>query len=44
VVIPIVGLQAQALDKIAAPAARMARAEGLDAHAKAIESRVPEDH
>ena len=36
VVIPIVGLQASALDKIAAPAARMARAEGLDAHAKAI--------
>lgn len=42
VVIPIVGLQANALTKIAAPAARMARAEGLDAHAKAIESRLPE--
>jgi histidinol dehydrogenase len=41
VVIPIVGLQASALDSIAAPAARMARAEGLDAHAKAIESRLP---
>jgi len=41
VVIPIVGLQANALDSIAAPAAKMARAEGLDAHAKAIESRLP---
>jgi histidinol dehydrogenase len=43
VVIPVVGLQAQALATIAAPAARMARAEGLDAHARAIESRLPKD-
>jgi histidinol dehydrogenase len=42
VVIPIVGLHAEALAKIAAPAAKMARAEGLEAHAKAIESRLAE--
>lgn len=43
VVIPVVGLHARALDTIAAPAARMARAEGLEAHAKAIESRLTDE-
>ncbi|MEM7736930.1 MAG: histidinol dehydrogenase [Deinococcota bacterium] len=40
VVIPVVGLNPSALTEIARPAAAMARAEGLHAHAHAIESRL----
>jgi histidinol dehydrogenase len=40
VVIPVVGLNPSALEEIAKPAAAMARAEGLYAHAHAIESRL----
>ena len=39
-IIPLVSLNAKALDGIAPAAAYMARAEGLEAHARAIESRL----
>ena len=38
--IPVVGVGEELLGRVAAPAARMARAEGLEAHARAIESRM----
>ena len=41
-VIPLVGLGAEALARLGPAAARMARAEGLEAHARAIESRLPQ--
>ena len=43
-VIPLVSLSAAALETIAEPAAKMARAEGLEAHAQAIESRQPKQN
>lgn len=39
-VMPVVGLSASALAAIGPAGARMARAEGLEAHARAIESRL----
>ncbi len=39
-VMPVVGLSARALAAIGPAGARMARAEGLEAHARAIESRL----
>lgn len=41
-VIPFVNLSRETLQKIGPGAARMARAEGLEAHARAIESRLEE--
>ncbi|HEX7004483.1 MAG TPA: histidinol dehydrogenase [Trueperaceae bacterium] len=38
--IPLVGVGEELLSLLAEPAARMARAEGLEAHARAIESRT----
>ncbi|TDE85730.1 histidinol dehydrogenase [Deinococcus sp. S9] len=47
-IISVVGVNEAALRRIGPPAARLARAEGLEAHARAIESRltpeVPEAH
>lgn len=42
-VIPLVALGASAVAEIGPAAARMARAEGLEAHARAIESRLERD-
>jgi histidinol dehydrogenase len=42
-VIPLVALGASAVAQIGPAAARMARAEGLEAHARAIESRLERD-
>lgn len=42
-VIPLVSLSEHAVEKIGPAGARMARAEGLEAHARAIESRLPQD-
>jgi histidinol dehydrogenase len=42
-VIPFVSLDRQTVLKLGPAAARMARAEGLEAHARAIESRLPQD-
>ncbi|CAA9581825.1 MAG: Histidinol dehydrogenase [uncultured Truepera sp.] len=39
-VIPLVNVSAETLEKIGPAAARLARAEGLEAHARAIESRL----
>jgi histidinol dehydrogenase len=39
-VVPLIGLSQRGVDEIAAAAARLARAEGLEAHARAIESRA----
>ncbi len=39
-VIPVVGIGAETLQKIGPAAARLARAEGLPAHARAIEARL----
>jgi histidinol dehydrogenase len=39
-VIPLVGLSQEAVESLGPGAARMARAEGLEAHARAIESRL----
>ena len=39
-VVPVVGMNAKSTQKLAAAGARMARAEGLEAHARAIESRL----
>ncbi len=41
-VIPLVSLNKSLVTEIGPAAARMARAEGLEAHARAIESRLPE--
>jgi histidinol dehydrogenase len=41
-VVPVVGLSAAALRAIGPAAVRMARAEGLEAHARAIEARLAE--
>jgi histidinol dehydrogenase len=39
-VVPLIGLNQRGVDEIALAAARLARAEGLEAHAQAIESRA----
>jgi histidinol dehydrogenase len=39
-IISVIGLNRNTLEKIAPDAARLARAEGLEAHARAIESRL----
>ncbi len=41
--IPFVHLSAEAVTRLGPAAALMARAEGLEAHARAIESRLPQD-
>jgi histidinol dehydrogenase len=40
-IISVVGLSAQRLGQIGATAARLARAEGFEAHARAVEARAP---
>ena len=42
-VMPLVNLSADVLAKIGPAAATMARAEGLEAHARAVEARLPRD-
>ena len=42
-VIPLVSLSEKTVAKIGPAGARMARAEGLEAHARAIESRLSRD-
>ena len=42
-VMPVVSLDKSLVEKIGPAAARMARAEGLEAHARAIESRLSKD-
>jgi histidinol dehydrogenase len=39
-IISVIGLNRTTLEQIAPDAARLARAEGLEAHARAIESRL----
>jgi histidinol dehydrogenase len=42
-VIPFISMSEKSVNQIGAPAAKMARAEGLEAHARAIESRMAKD-
>jgi histidinol dehydrogenase len=42
-VIPFIFMSEKSVNQIGAPAAKMARAEGLEAHARAIESRMAKD-
>ena len=42
-VIPLVNVSAEVLARIGPAAATMARAEGLEAHARAVEARLPHD-
>ena len=42
-VIPFVAMSEKSVNEVGKPAARMARAEGLEAHARAIESRMAKD-
>lgn len=42
-VIPFVSMSEKSVNDVGEPAARMARAEGLEAHARAIESRLSKD-
>jgi histidinol dehydrogenase len=42
-IISVVGLNRSTLEQVAPDAARLARAEGLEAHARAIESRLEKD-
>ncbi|MGL4608313.1 MAG: histidinol dehydrogenase [Trueperaceae bacterium] len=42
-VIPFVAMSEKSVNAVGAAAAKMARSEGLEAHARAIESRLPKD-